>query len=105
MSGLSRIVGGVTAKAGSVPWQVSLSVSGSIFCGATLLTDRHVLTAAHCLAGVEANLYRMVDILLAEYDTEDTVAPIKRKIAKLVLHPEFDEETLQNDIAVTEKLT
>ena len=87
-------------QAGSVPWQVSLAVSGSIFCGSTLLTDRHLLTAAHCLAGVEVGLYRMVDILLAEYDTEDNTPPIKRKIRTVVLHPQFDEETLQNDIAV-----
>ena len=100
MSGLSRIVGGVSAPAGSVPWQVSLAVSGSIFCGGTLLTDRHTLTAAHCLAGVETNLYSMVDILLAEYDTTDTTVAVRRKIRKVVLHPEFNEETLQNDIAV-----
>ena len=100
MSGLSRIVGGDSAPAGSVPWQVSLAVSGSIFCGGSLLTDRHTLTAAHCLAGVETNLYSMVDILLAEYDTTDTMAAVRRKIRKVVLHPEFNEATLQNDIAV-----
>ena len=64
------------------------------------MTDRHSLTAAHCLAGVETNLYSMVDLLLAEYDTTDTAAAVRRKIRNVVLHPEFNEATLQNDIAV-----
>ena len=64
------------------------------------MTDRHSLTAAHCLAGVETNLYSMVDILLAEHDTTDTIPAVRRKIRKVVLHPQFDETTLQNDIAV-----
>ena len=49
---------------------------------------------------MESNLYSMVDLLLAEYDTTDTTPALRRKIRKVVLHPEFNEATLQNDIAV-----
>ena len=75
---MSRIVGGTVATEGSVPWQASftswtfslvefffivllvlqcltqasLTVSGTnVFCGASVVTDRHLVTAAHCLAG------------------------------------------------------
>ena len=66
------------------------------------MTDRHLVTAAHCLAGVESSLYPRVDILLREYNTGDTggTAGVRRKMAKVVIHPEFNEDTLQNDIAV-----
>ena len=58
------------------------------------------MTAAHCLAGVEQSVLGMVDILLNEYDTKDNKNPLRRKIRKVVIHPQFDENTLRNDIAV-----
>ena len=64
------------------------------------MTDRHLVTAAHCLAGVEQSMPGMVDILINEYNTVDTKKPIGRKIRKVVIHPEFDETTLRNDVAV-----
>ena len=78
-----------------------LSLSGSnIFCGASLVTDRHLVTAAHCLAGVETSLYQRVDILMADYNTGDGFTGVRRKMARVAIHPDFNEETLQNDIAV-----
>ena len=48
------------------------------------MTDRHLVTAAHCLAGVESSLYPRVDILLREYNTGDTggTAGVRRKMAE-----------------------
>lgn len=44
----NRIVGGVTASPGAWPWQVSLHIQGSHFCGATLINNMWLLSAAHC---------------------------------------------------------
>lgn len=44
----AEIVGGTTASAGEFPYIVSLSYSGSHFCGGVLLNAYTVLTAAHC---------------------------------------------------------
>ena len=43
---------------------------------------------------------RQVDIVLDEYATSDEKPGIKRKIQGVVIHPQFDEETLKNDLAV-----
>uniref|UniRef100_A0A3Q3XH88 Uncharacterized protein n=1 Tax=Mola mola TaxID=94237 RepID=A0A3Q3XH88_MOLML len=43
-----RVVGGAEATYGSHPWLVSLQKRGSHFCGGAILTDRWVMTAAHC---------------------------------------------------------
>ena len=58
------------------------------------------MTAAHCLAGVESSLNTRVDILMADYNTGDSFTGLRRKMASVLIHPDFNEETLQNDISV-----
>lgn len=45
-----RIVGGRPADPQEWPWMVALlRQETSLYCGGVLITDRHVLTAAHCV--------------------------------------------------------
>lgn len=45
----SRVVGGVDAALGEVPYQVILGIDGSGLCGGSALSPNVVLTAAHCV--------------------------------------------------------
>ncbi|KAK5639362.1 hypothetical protein RI129_011854 [Pyrocoelia pectoralis] len=45
---LARIVGGGNAGLGAWPWQAALYKEGEFQCGATLLTNRWLLSAGHC---------------------------------------------------------
>lgn len=47
--GAGAIVGG--ADAATTPWQVSLQSGGGHFCGGSVISDRVILTAAHCVEG------------------------------------------------------
>ncbi|XP_020491514.1 coagulation factor IXa isoform X1 [Labrus bergylta] len=46
-----RIVGGKVVLPGEIPWQVALIArpGGQLFCGGSILRERWVITAAHCL--------------------------------------------------------
>jgi secreted trypsin-like serine protease len=57
----ARIMGGCTIEIGDFPWMVSLNranarsrVDGH-FCGASIIADRWVLTAAHCVDSLSPN--------------------------------------------------
>ena len=46
----NRIINGQEASPNEYPWQVALVRAGghSPICGGSIISDRHILTAAHC---------------------------------------------------------
>jgi secreted trypsin-like serine protease len=44
----NRICNGNPAARGQFPWQVALIIDNSWFCGGSLISNRWMLTAAHC---------------------------------------------------------
>ncbi|KAL0593987.1 Serine protease 48 [Plecturocebus cupreus] len=49
----SRIAGGQDAAAGRWPWQVSLHLDNNLICGGSLVSERWILIAAHCLPSAQ----------------------------------------------------
>ncbi|XP_018403934.1 PREDICTED: chymotrypsin-2-like [Cyphomyrmex costatus] len=49
-----EVVGGIDAPDGKYPYQVSLkdAVTGKHFCGGAIVSQKYVITAAHCLDGM-----------------------------------------------------
>ena len=87
---------------GKWPWMVLLgrwtdAGLGSWFCGGALITDRHVLTAAHCLRPEEAGT---VGALIGDNDLnrQDEVDHQQRNVSGIVRHPHYLGS--QNDLAV-----
>lgn len=68
----TRIVNGANATTGQFPHQVSLRHKGRHFCGGSIITDRWILTAAHCTKGRDADEFVAVvgALLLSEGGVE-----------------------------------
>jgi len=97
-SGQDRIINGEAAKEGEVPWQVNIGG-----CGGTLVSDRHVITAAHCTEGSLASYITVLAGSLENYYpawwNKDV---LKLKLRRKEEHPLWDAVNIDNDIAVLE---
>merc|ERR1719150_2979920 len=93
-----RIVGGEETEAHEYPWQVGLvTASGNHpWCGGTLISPQHVLTAAHCTAGDTPS---SIAVLLGEHRIDDS-SFTRASISAITDHPDYNRGTLDNDFSI-----
>ena len=91
-----KIVGGVEAKKGELPFQVSLqSSTGSHFCGGSLIKPNWVLTAAHCVQDSSP-----IKVVVGLFDQTDRKGTETFTTKKVIAHPKFSGSTLDFDYAL-----
>jgi len=96
----SFIVGGENALPGAWPWQLSmerLSISWSHTCGASLLSGRYALTAAHCQDTTAVSGLRIVAGL---HDRRVSTGTQTRTLSSYKKHEQYSSSSLANDIAI-----
>ncbi|KAG5895347.1 hypothetical protein JTB14_003144 [Gonioctena quinquepunctata] len=92
----TRIVGGQETLVNEFPSMAGLvdSSTKNVFCGATIISTRYVLTAAHCLLNVQqVNL----GVLVGDHNISsgyDTTAAALYKVSAFEKHPNFKPNTL-----------
>lgn len=99
-----EIVGGQDAQPGEFPWQIALQRKyGKSFyhsCGGSILNERWIVTAAHCVKGVAVKSMRVV---AGDHNRNvDEGVEQAASVSRAVIHPGYSSATLENDIALLE---
>lgn len=97
---LKRILPTESPNATTWPWMVALLKDDGIhYCGGVLISKKHVLTAAHCVAPFKVN---RITVRVGEYDLEKDreTRHTDHRIVAVYIHEQFDNSTYENDIAI-----
>ncbi|NWU69640.1 TM11E protease, partial [Pterocles burchelli] len=98
-SGVERIAGGQQAQDGEWPWQASIQLDGRHRCGASVISNTWLVTAAHCFRGGKdpRRWTASFGILLR---------PPKQKkyVKRIILHEKYNDFVIDHeyDVAVVE---
>ncbi|KAM9788623.1 enteropeptidase [Neosynchiropus ocellatus] len=94
-----RVVGGVNAVKGAWPWAVSLHWKGRHVCGASLIDNEWLLTAAHCVYGKNLHPHLWTAMLGLHSQLEQSDAET-REIDRIVINRQYNRLTKQADAAM-----
>jgi secreted trypsin-like serine protease len=90
-----NIVGGSTISYSLSPSIVSIQVRGYHFCGGTALSQRYVLSAAHC-----ALLYETSDYSVQIGSAILYQGGVNVNVSRIYKHPKFNTENVDYDYAI-----
>ena len=94
-----KIVGGGPVEPHSIPWQAALVWSGSFnqFCGGILISEHHILTAAHCVRNRVPNDIR---VLLKHHSVSTVDNDWVYQVNCIHVHPDYDSYNIDFDFAI-----
>ncbi|KAG8041997.1 hypothetical protein G9C98_007305, partial [Cotesia typhae] len=95
----ARIINGSDVQAGEIPYQVSLQyvfIANFHFCGGSVLNEKYVITAAHC---VESKSAEQIKVIAA---TTNLKKPNSTHfVAEITVHEKYNSsDSWKNDIAL-----
>jgi len=94
----SRIVRGNDTIPGAYPWAVGIQFLDKLYCGGSLISSQFIITAAHCVKGINPDRIRLI---LGDHDRRrDEAHQQQRLIERVFIHPNFVKKTFNNDIAL-----
>ncbi|MRM96310.1 T9SS C-terminal target domain-containing protein [Riemerella anatipestifer] len=92
------VTGGYPIEISQAPYQVSLQVNGSHYCGGSILNNQWVLTAAHCINYPPSHYKVRTGITNL---TSPTINSELYNVDQIIVHPNYNlPSQLNNDIAL-----
>jgi len=97
-----RILYGNETDINEYPWQISMWIDKSHFCGGTLISNSWVVTAAHCVDLQYRNHFKRITVSLGDHDVKifNEAKNIFRKISRIIRFPSYDQNFLNGDLAL-----
>lgn len=91
-------MGGYIANPHEFPWTVGLFRQGKLYCGASVISENFLLTAAHCVDGLTSN---EIKAYFGGHNITQDYTDVRR-IKKIHQHEKFNIFSFDNDIALLE---
>ncbi|XP_075165961.1 trypsin-1-like [Haematobia irritans] len=95
---VKRIVNGQEVQVNQYPWMAMLLFRDRFYCGGSLINDRYVVSAAHCLKPFPKPFITVR--LLAHQMGDKKMQVITRSAEKVVWHPLYSAQNNDNDIGL-----
>ncbi|KAG7312065.1 hypothetical protein JYU34_001514 [Plutella xylostella] len=95
-----RIVGGVDSLPAEFPWTASIWRQGAHQCGATVLTDRWLVTAGHCVCSVFDEFYKAKQLSVVVGATDIASKDDNEPVSHILPHPDYRCNRKTNDVAL-----
>ncbi|KAG8283317.1 serine-type endopeptidase activity protein [Homalodisca vitripennis] len=106
----TRIINGKPAKLGAYPWMALVGYRRQFGrrtmwgCGGSLVTNQHVVTAAHCGYPPILDGYNVYEVRLGDLDMNDTIYdgayPLDFGVESFTMHEHYDNNKKVNDVAI-----
>ncbi len=95
---LTKIVGGESAASQTWGWAASLryASTNSHFCGGSIISESHILTAAHCTVGLSSP--SLIQVYVGSIYLSVTVQV--RDVSIIHIHPDYSSVTYVNDLSI-----
>lgn len=99
-----RVIGGGDSKINEFPWQVALVYKKKFFCGGSLISDRYVLTAGHCIFGSFGKGLDNFLVTAGDHDLRNKNESDNKvsRVKKIHWHLNYSTYNIYNDIAILE---
>lgn len=95
------IIDGEEAQPGEAPFIVSLEFLGSHFCAASILNEKTLLTAGHCLAYPAS----LINVKAGKHLRSSNAGVQSAKVSSVIVHPLYNNNVGPNDIGIIKLAT
>ena len=98
-------LGGGPTDPHEYPYQVALTYYDYFFCGGSLITRQHVLTAAHCTEYmIQLNDTENFKVIIAEHDlSNENDCAHAVGVEEIIAHPAYNNTSFDGDFSILGK--